>query len=100
MGQYFILVNVDKKEVVYPGMAKIGEDLEIAKAALVLMAAGDDDGGALRGPWAADHVIYAGDYDSDRRYTVNGEKTNLYHLARAEFKDVTDMAAKLVKERW
>ena len=113
MGQYFILANVTKKEWLSPwkigGVSKEAEWLgRQADMLIILMACGDTDGGAVRGRWAGDHVILAGDYDPDTRYELPLKKspyteeytkanktergrvrTNLYHYAKERFEEIS-----------
>mgnify|MGYP001570892821 FL=1 len=94
MGQYFLLVNLDKKEVISPhklgGGLKLYEWMmnETARVFPFVMACGDDDGGAIRGRWAGDKVILAGDYDKPTIETPEGMKT-AYDLAHG-WVDITD----------
>lgn len=85
MGQYFKLVNLDKREVVNPwdigGGAKFWEWLYNPQAAVCvwLLRQSDGDGGGdisaeersrytTLGRWAGDCITLIGDYDSNKLY--------------------------------
>jgi len=110
MGQYFILVNLDKKEYVSPwdigGVAKLCEWCGNPQAGVIpfLLAQGPDDGvlGGYRrylkeketgekqphpawGRWAKDRIVLVGDYDD----------SDLYKKAQVEFENISEW---LVKE--
>jgi len=94
MGQYFLLVNLDKKEYVHPH--KIGCGLKLfewcanKQAGVIpfLMAMCTDDGGAMRGRWAGDRVVLVGDYDD----------SELYHKAKREFTEISEWLIKAYNE--
>lgn len=75
MGQYHMLVNIDKKEYVDPwdfdGLAKAREELHnrVTPAGLFFLmvcpearGGGDFDEGEYAGRWHGDHVVVLGDY--------------------------------------
>jgi hypothetical protein len=71
MGQYFYLVNVDKKQFIHPHQIgnglKIGEQLGWKYSTEVvakLLASERSDIHPLIGEWRGDHVGFAGDYGS------------------------------------
>lgn len=105
MGQYFMLVNLDKKEYVRPwdigGVGKLCEWCGNPQAGVIpfLLAQGPDDGvlgGTERylterdtgvrpphpewGRWAGDRVVLIGDYDD----------SELYKKAEAEFENISE----------
>lgn len=96
MGQYFMWVNVDKKEYVCPwcigGVAKLWEwcaNHEIGVIGFLMRKSDQIDGGDIRkyeyaGRWAFDRVALVGDYDS----------SNLYWTARETFKNISPEVAK------
>ena len=101
MGQYYVLVNLDKEEVVNPhaigGMAKLYEWCANTQAFVIpyLLAKSDSAGGGdawkdsikelkYCGRWAGDRIALVGDYDS----------SELYQKAD----DFTDISAALIKE--
>lgn len=88
MGQYFKLVNLDKKEVVNPwdiaGSAKFWEWLYNPQARVLvwLLRQSDEDGGGdiradererytTLGRWAGDRVTLIGDYDSSNLWEAS-----------------------------
>jgi hypothetical protein len=108
MGQYHHLVNVDKKEVVYPyrlGMgAKQREQLgmpgSMADALYLLVMTSPARGGgdlpqtAVSGRWAGDRVLVYGDYTKDSDVP---SIPNLTRIWVDEFKDITDLVAFAIK---
>lgn len=89
MGQYFLIVNKDKKQ--FLDARKFGEGVEISQAvsgyhaqALALltcrMDAVRDTNNNLLGSWSGDFVAAAGEYAAE---------PNLYKTARAEFEDIS-----------
>jgi len=108
MGQYHHLVNVDKKEVVYPyelGMgAKQREQLgmpgSMADALYLLVMTSPNRGGgdlpmtAVSGRWAGDRVLVYGDYTEDSDVP---SIPNLTRIWIDEFKDITNEVADAIK---
>lgn len=109
MGQYFILVNLDKKEYVSPwdigGVAKLCEWCGNPQAGVIpfLLAQGPDDGvlGSYErylkekrlgeklphpewGRWAGDRIVLIGDY----------EDSKLYEKARSEYENISEWLLK------
>jgi hypothetical protein len=82
MGQYFKLVNLDKKEFVSPydigGVAKLWEWMANENECGVITL-------LLSGRWAGDRVVLVGDYD----------KSNLYEIAEKKYKNISSYAKKL-----
>lgn len=83
MGQYFMLVNKDKKEFVNPHtmgcglkfmeMCCMGASMGPALLYLVVQSTGEGNGdgligGTLRGHWAGDRIVLVGDYDDSQLY--------------------------------
>jgi hypothetical protein len=112
MGQYFKLVNLDKKEVVNPwdigGLTKFWEWLYNPQARVLvwLLRQSDEGGGgdideperySTLGRWAGDRITLIGDYDSsglwdksktkevDGRPLPNTEHTDISKTLRQEF---------------
>ena len=94
MGQYFLVVNTDKKQFI--DAWKFGEGVETlqavsgyhAQAIALLTCRMDqvrDTAGNLLGSWSCDQVIAAAEYAS----TENGAASNLYKTAREEFEDIS-----------
>lgn len=102
MGQYFLIVNTNKKQ--YLSGNSFGEgvaDLQIvsgyhAQALALLMCKMDDvrnTEGTLLGIWSGDAVIAAGEYAEPDKYSIKTStekepERNLYKMAKAEFEDI------------
>ena len=99
MGQYFLIVNLDKKEYLHPHKLDCGLKLwEICANSclnvLGLLLRKSDEGGRgdiqkeykSAGRWAEDRLVVIGDYD----------ESNLYEKANHEFTEITDD----IKEEW
>lgn len=95
MGQYFLLANITKREVVDPGklnqLVKFKEWLsgDQARVLVWLLRRSDESGGGdiddpdryeTLGRWAGDQVLLVGDYDS----------SGLYKEAGRSFKDISE----------
>jgi len=98
MGQYFLLVNLDKREYIDPhkigGLLKLWEWCanDFCRILPFLLRKSDSTGGGdLRGPegydyagrWAGDRVVLIGDYDS----------SDLYQEVRESYRDIAVEAA-------
>jgi hypothetical protein len=93
MGQYFIIVNLDKKEWIKPhdlgAGAKLWEfsanRMPMAALALLLRKSSESGGGDIEkdyksaGRWAGDRVVVVGDYDESK----------LYDIAQKKYKNIT-----------
>ena len=103
MGQYYLVVNLDKRQFLDPHCC--GDGLKLLEfgcsgtgtltALAVLLADGNGRGrGDLRsnnpiiGSWAGDRIVVAGDYADDGKFVAD-QKRNLYGVAREEFQDVS-----------
>ena len=97
MGQYFLVVNTDKKQ--YIDAWKFGEgvaDLQAvsgyhAQAVALLMCRMNevrDTADTLLGSWSGDNVIAAAEYASPEENGDSAER-NLYKTARDEFEDIS-----------
>ena len=112
MGQYYRIINLDKKEFLNPyafgdgakllefGASGSGEMCGLA----ILLADGNGQGGGdlfvpedapesvknAVGSWAGDRIVISGDYAEAGRF-IEGEKT-LYQMCKdGEFKDISDL---------
>lgn len=102
MGQYFKLVNEDKKEVVVPwdinGGAKFFEWLynNQARALIWLLRQSNETGGGdiqygdeteyeTLGRWAGDRIVLVGDYDESDLYEMSKDYTNISQKLLAEY---------------
>ena len=116
MGQYFILVNTSKRQLIRPHAFGDGAKLlELASGGLtltalaVLLADGNGRGGGdvrsndpIVGSWAGDRIVVSGDYaDPDRHGipTATAEKPsrNLFKVALDEWEDVSE---KVLSAMW
>ncbi len=93
MGQYFIIVNLDKKEYIHPHKLNTGAKLwEIAVNPIagvfpfLLRKSSETGGGDIEknyknaGRWAGDRIVVVGDYDN----------SGLYDKAEEEFKEISE----------
>lgn len=95
MGQYFKVVNLDKKEYLHPH--KFGDGLKLLEfgcsshstltaLTLLLRKSNESGGGDIQiendmiGSWAGDRIVIIGDYD----------KSKLYEKCEKEFTDISD----------
>lgn len=103
MGQYYIPVNLDKREYIDPH--KLNDGIKLLEfgcsaygtmtALAVLLADGNNRGGgdlhsekAVIGSWAGDRIVIAGDYADEGKFT-DDPKVNLYDAAHKSFKDIS-----------
>lgn len=123
MGQYYYVVNVDKKE--YLDAHSFGDGLKLLEfgasgggtmlGLAVLLAQGNGRGGGdldsespVIGSWVGDRVIIAGDYADpwvDPQDLTAGEPEkdapNLYRLASESYKNISDaVLAALLDDEW
>jgi hypothetical protein len=112
MGQYYMVVNLDKKQYIRPLAFGDGSKLlefgcsagSTMTALALLLASGNGRGGGDHpstappvGSWAGDRIVVAGDYGDNGLFT-NDPNRNLYALARAEFENVSDAVRPLLKD--
>lgn len=111
MGQYFYVVNLDKREYIKPHNfgqgAKLGEfigDSNGVMAALgMLLTSGEgygDRDDRIVGRWAGDRITIVGDYSSSNKFLTDqqiresalteGEVINLYEYAAQFFENISD----------
>ena len=102
MGQYFVMVNKDKKQYLHPHtfgdgskLLEFGCSAEGTLTALTLLLRQSNEGGGgdyngddkIVGSWAGDRIIIVGDYD----------KSLLYFLAHKNYEDVSKKMAKVLE---
>jgi len=104
MGQYYLVINIDKKEYIHPH--KFGDGLKLLEfgtsgcgtmtGLAILLADGNGQGGGdlrsdhpIIGSWAGDRIVVAGDYADEGKFT-NDPEINLYDYAEERFEDVSE----------
>lgn len=119
MGQYYYVVNVDKKQYLNPHA--FGDGLKLMEFGLsgcgtmaglaVLLAQGNGRGlgdlhseDPLVGSWAGDRVIVAGDYadawvdPQDLSSAQEGQEVNLYQLAEVAYEDISTRVVEALRQ--
>ncbi len=104
MGQYFIIVNKDKKELIHPH--KFGDGLKLLEfgcssmgtmTALALLLRKSNEGGGgdysgddteVVGRWTEDKIVIVGDYDESK----------LYEKAEKDYKDISVEIRKVMEK--
>jgi hypothetical protein len=108
MGQYFKMVNLDKKEYLHPH--KFGEGMKLFEfgcggsglmAGLNLLLSSGNGDESLEGRWAGDRIVCIGDYAEENRFVPG----SLYSLATEEsdtgWRDISfDVLRALCKHTW
>jgi hypothetical protein len=104
MGQYYRIVNLDKKQYIKPHAFGDGAKLmefamsgEGTMAALaVLLSDGNGRGGGdirsadpLVGSWAGDRIVITGDYADEGKFVPEGAEGNLYHHTEESFENIS-----------
>jgi hypothetical protein len=112
MGQYYLIVNIDKKQFLNPN--KCGDGLKLLEfacsvegtltALAILLADGNNRGGGdlrsdnpIIGSWAGDRIVIAGDYADEGKFTTDPTR-NLYHVADEEYQDVSRQALRAMAD--
>jgi len=103
MGQYYYVVNLDKREYLYPH--KFGDGLKLCEfgasgcgtmlGLAVLLSNGNGGGGGdidsddeIIGSWAGDRIVLAGDYGDCGRFIPNDVSLEtLRRIARKSFSE-------------
>jgi len=101
MGQYYLIVNLDKQEYLYPHTFNDGSKLMefgqsaggILLALTVLLSDGNGRGGGdiesenpLVGSWAGDRIVITGDYADGLKFLPeNVDKRDLQDIANQHF---------------
>ena len=103
IGQYFLAVNLDKKEYIHPHDLNNGAKLYeiawntggVATALIYLLRKSNDIGGgdykgdnSIVGRWAGDRVVLVGDYD----------ESGLYSLAKEKYRNISKEILKVIEE--
>ena len=107
MGQYFKIVNLDKKQYLHPH--EFGDGLKLTEFSFsgcgtmsglaILLADGNGQGGGdldsanpIIGSWAGDRIVVAGDYAENGKFvdgTIEDELKNIYSLASDNWEDIS-----------
>jgi len=103
IGQYFLAVNLDKKEYIHPHDLNNGAKLYeiawntggIATALIYLLRKSNETGGgdyigddSIVGSWAGDRIVLVGDYD----------ESGLYSLAKEKYRNISREILKVMEE--
>jgi hypothetical protein len=112
MGQYYKVVNIDKKEFLTPHTFGDGAKLmEFGSsgsgtmlALTVLLSSGNGRGGGdidsndpLVGFWAGDRIVIAGDYDDGGKFDAEAEGKNLYQTCGDDGDDMVDISLDMLR---
>jgi len=109
MGQYYYVVNLDKKQFLHPH--KFDEGLKLMEfgcssegtltALALLLADGNGRGGGdaqssdpLIGSWAGDRIVVAGDYADAGKYGIAG---TLHEHAAEAYEDISERMLPIVR---
>jgi hypothetical protein len=112
MGQYYLIVNLDKKQFLHPH--KCGDGLKLLEfgasangtltALAVLLADGNNRGGGdlhsdhpVIGSWAGDRIVIAGDYADKGKFTGDPARS-LYRVADEEYQDISRQALRAMAD--
>lgn len=124
MGQYHIIVNLDKKEYLYPHV--FGDGLKLIEfgcsgqgtltGLTLLLSDSNGRGGGDFGPlddnniigsWAKNRVVITGDYgDPYIESSADYSENNLYSVANDSYTDISEKVVRLmckdeyIRERW
>jgi hypothetical protein len=104
MGQYHILVNLDKQEIVHPHDIGLGlKQYEhngafngsLSDAMYVLVMTSPESGGgdfpmtAISGRWVGDRVVILGDYTQDNSIPGISGESELYQIANKTYDNIS-----------
>lgn len=111
MGQYYLVVNLDKKQYLHPH--RFGDGLKLREfgqsgfgtmyALASLLADGNGRGGGdipsedpLIGSWAGDRIVIAGDYADPGKFGLKSDLA-LYEEARTQYHDISQVVAEMLR---
>lgn len=112
MGQYYYVINLDKKQYLHPH--RFGDGLKLLEfgdsasgtmtALAILLAQGNGRGGGdlhssnpIIGSWAEDRIVISGDYADD----VPGTDRNWYRTAGDDFEEISQQVISAMRDdRW
>jgi len=108
MGQYFLLINLDKQEYVHPhridGLAKLWEWCSNPQAGIIpylLRKSSETGGGDVENPdqltyagrWSGNRIVLVGYYDESKRWDTALETyTDISKELKAEYDDFIQIA--------
>ena len=115
MGQYHVLVNLDKKEIVHPygiGLGlkqweQVGDFYGTLPDAMYLLCMSSPASGGgdlprteISGRWAGDRVVIVGDYTTfgGVRGLSQMENEDLFREATTKYQDISGMVSEAFKE--
>jgi hypothetical protein len=110
VGQYYYVVNIDKKQYLHPH--RFGDGLKLMEfgasgsgtmaALAVLLSNGNGRGGgdcdsdnSLVGSWAGDRIVVAGDYGDPGLFVDDPDRT-LHDIAKETFEDISLRMRKVI----
>jgi len=112
MGQYYVIANIDKKQVIKPmdfdDGAKLMEfvcssDGVLAGLGILLADGNGRGGGDLRsdnpiiGSWAGDRIVIAGDYADEGKF-VESPNDTLYDVTKYSFENISSKVKAALKD--
>jgi len=115
MGQYYVLVNLDKKEFLHPHafgnglkLLEFGDSSSGTMTGLaILLADGNGRGGGdlhsqnpIIGSWAGDRIVIAGDYADEGKWGLEPTET-LYSRAHKCYHDISvEVMTAMADDKW
>ncbi len=118
MGQYYVVVNIEKKEFLHPH--QFGDGLKLLEfgcnscgiltGLTILLADGNNRGGGdlrsenpIIGSWAGNKIVISGDYADPDKFgiktsTKEDQNCNLYDKATKYYKDISLEVIEALKE--
>lgn len=111
MGQYYKIVNLDKREYIDP--SKFGDGLKLLEfgcsasgtlcGLAILLADGNNRGGGdlgsddpVVGSWAGNRIVVAGDYADDGKFLEEFTPNKEIALYAYAYKSFTDISTKVI----
>jgi hypothetical protein len=116
MGQYYLIVNLDKKEIIDPH--KFGDGAKLLEfgnsssgtmcGLAILLADGNNRGGGdlhsdnpIIGSWSGNRVVITGDYADTGKFLIDDRGRNLYDYADENYRDISfEVVDALMEDKW
>jgi len=121
MGQYYLIVNLDKQQFLHPhkfgsGMKLTefsGDYQSVMQGLAILLADGNNRGGGdlnsedpIIGSWAGDRIVISGDYADVGKFVddswivpmVSLDDLNVFTFADKSFEDLSDKIIQVIAE--